>query len=134
MSIAEVLRAAVVADGRSLYLIARAAGLDRPGLVRFVRGGGLSLASAGRLADVLGLALTASHPARDVTTPPGVQPTPKPTMPEKAPSRPSEASVELEAPSVHPKPADRPTGLVGVRLPGVVQSLRRGSHPARDVN
>ena len=55
---AEVLKGAIELDGRSLYAIAKAAGMPYPPLYRFVHGQqGLNLETADKLAEALGLAL-----------------------------------------------------------------------------
>ena len=54
----EALRAAIVADGRTLYAIAKDAGLKQIQVARFMRGErSLGLPIAGRLCDVLRLEL-----------------------------------------------------------------------------
>ena len=56
--LASQLRAAIAATGQSLYAIAQASGVAAPVLQRFVNGErGITLETAGKLADYLGLAL-----------------------------------------------------------------------------
>lgn len=62
-TITSVLRKAACADGRSIFALARDAGIPYPALHRFMRGdktgakGGLTLMTADKLARVLGLEL-----------------------------------------------------------------------------
>ena len=54
------LRSAILESGRTLYALAKAADCDQGALGRFVRGqSGLTLSTAGRLAQALGLSLRA---------------------------------------------------------------------------
>lgn len=64
------LRAAIVADGRTLYAIAKEAGLKQIQVARFVKGERtIGLPIAGRLCAVLGLELGAvSKPKRKGST------------------------------------------------------------------
>jgi hypothetical protein len=57
-SLAQQLKAAISATGKSLYSIAQASGVAAPVLQRFVNGErGITLETAGKLADYLGLSL-----------------------------------------------------------------------------
>ena len=51
------VRAAIDASGMSRYAISKAIGLNQSVLSRFMRGGGLSLDTLDKLADLLGLAV-----------------------------------------------------------------------------
>ena len=57
MKPSDALRAAVKNSGETRYRIAQETGMTESGLSRFVRGGGLNLASLDRLAGYLGLEL-----------------------------------------------------------------------------
>ncbi len=59
MTFSETLRAAIEADKRSRYLLARESGVTQASLCRFMDGTrGLTTATLDRLVPVLGLALT----------------------------------------------------------------------------
>jgi transcriptional regulator with XRE-family HTH domain len=62
--ISEQLRELIDASGRSRYSICKATGIAEPAMSRFMNGkGGLSLEAIDKVADLLGLTLTASKPA-----------------------------------------------------------------------
>jgi hypothetical protein len=54
---ADALRQLIRASGKSTNTVAREAGLNQPRLYEFVKGGGMSLANAQRLAAYFGLEL-----------------------------------------------------------------------------
>jgi len=56
-SVADQLRAHVAKSDRSLYQLAKEAGIHRSALTRFMRGGTLTIESIERLAPVVGLVL-----------------------------------------------------------------------------
>ena len=59
------LRAALAADGRSVYLLGELAGIDRGNLCRFAAGrSGISLVAVDRLAAVLGCVLVVDEERR----------------------------------------------------------------------
>jgi hypothetical protein len=73
--IGDAIRAGMMADGRGLWALARAAGMSYPNLKRFAKGRDcLSLASASRLMGVLGMAwpspVTSPPPAVGAPVPP----------------------------------------------------------------
>jgi len=63
-SLTEVLRKVATDDPRSIYILARDAGVPYPVLYRFIKGDadgklcGLHLSTAGKLAEALGMELT----------------------------------------------------------------------------
>ena len=61
--VSETLRAAVNAADRTRYRICQDAQIDQASLSRFMNGAGLSLDAIDRLAETLGLELTAKRPA-----------------------------------------------------------------------
>jgi hypothetical protein len=64
-TIRDVLRDTIAGSGKSLRLLAEAAGVDRTTLVRFVNGRGLSLNAAEALAGYFGLELAPAPKPRE---------------------------------------------------------------------
>lgn len=61
------IKQAIKSDGRSLYALAKATGVDLSQLTRFTEGADMRLKSAAKLCEALGLALVKTSKGEDTT-------------------------------------------------------------------